>query len=196
MTLSLLHALLAAPALAAASDGAPPPDHPVTLGLSVGGAVGPASSSDVALHGTTGGGFGGVRALFHVGDFAVDLGGRTGMLANDLREVTQISLGARWEPGVPYARLGLVHSHETPWEVLADRPLESVIGAAPGIRHRSGGEAALGLRATLLPRETEGRFSAWAEAAAVGFPDDRGPAVYGQLDLGVGMELGPDRSGG
>ncbi|MCK6502535.1 hypothetical protein L6R53_03925 [Myxococcota bacterium] len=188
--------LLALMTPARAADGGSAPDHPVTLGLSLGGAVGPASSSDVALHGTTGGGFGGVRALFHVGDFAVDLGGRTGLLANDLREVTQISLGARWEPGVPYARVGFVHSHETPWEVLTERPLESTVGSAPGIRHRSGGEVALGLRATLLPHETEGRFSAWAEAAAVGFPDDRGPAVYGQLDLGVGMALGPDRSGG
>lgn len=187
--------LLLAPAALAASS----PDHPFTLGLGLGGAMAGAAAVDdgqgpTSGQGLSGGGSGSARVLFHVGAFAADLGGRTGLLANDLREVTHISLGLRWEPGVPYTRVGFVHGHETPWAVLEDRPIESVIGSAPGIRHRTGGEVALGLRPTLLPRETEGRFSAYVEVALLGFPDDRGPHAYGQLDLGVGMALGRDRS--
>lgn len=197
------------------------PDYPVTLSAGLGGGIGSAtalwqgegssSTSRVAVHlgshedrlavptteavrGLTGGGFGGLRGVWHLGAFGFDLGARTGLLANDLREVTQISAGLRWEPGLPFLRAGFVHCHETPWAVLKDQPVASIIGAAPGIRHRSGGELALGVAGALNPDETDGRMGAFAEVAAVGFPDHNGPRIYGQAEVGLSLALGRDRA--
>ncbi len=174
--------------LAVASAASWPADLHVGSGAGVG-----AYGGEAGL-----GGFGVGRLLFRpqLGErtpLAVDLGVRAGLLAGDLREATQIAAGLRWEPGLPYLRASLIHAHETPWAILKEQPIQSVAGTAEGIRHRSGAELALGLHPTLVPDESDGRFGAFVELAAVALPDDKGPRIYGQLDLGLSVGLGRPR---
>jgi len=177
----------------AASPESASPDFPVTLIVGLGASLGPAGLSGSG--GLSGGGDGAGRILVHYRKVALDLGARTGLDANDLREVTGISAGLRWSPGRPYLRLGFVHFHETPWDVLKAQPVMATLGSAVGIRHRSGGELALGVQAPVLPVETHQRFGAYAEAAVMAFPDDSGPPLYGGVELGLCYAVGKDRSG-
>ena len=165
------------------------PDYPVTLQAGLGGGVGPTESA------LSGGGWGLGRALVHYRDVALDLGLREGLVGGDLRAIGAIGAGLRWMPGLPYARLGFVHHHETPWAVLEADPVLSTIGSSPGIRHRSGLDLALGIHGPMTPKEApEQRLGAFAELSVVAFPDDRGPVVYGTLDLGFSYAVGRDRS--
>ena len=165
------------------------PDYPVTLQAGLGGGVGPTESA------LSGGGWGVGRALVHYRDVALDLGLREGLVGGDLRAIGAIGAGLRWMPGLPYARVGFVHHHETPWAVLEADPVLSTIGSSPGIRHRSGLDLALGIHGPMTPKEApEQRLGAFAELSVVAFPDDRGPVVYGTLDLGFSYAVGRDRS--
>lgn len=208
----MLALLLTTAALAAT------PDYPVTVYGGLGGGLGPSVSrgghthgdaadptatgtvddgAEGAGHGLSGGGWGVARLAVHHRRVALDLGLRQGFVAGDLREVGAISAGLRWSPGLPYLRAGFMHHHETPWEVVKDDPLLAAIGSAEGIRHRSGGELAIGLAGALNPVELpERRMRAFVELSAIAFPDDKGPQLYGTLDLGFGYSLGRDRSGG
>lgn len=174
------------------------PNYPVTVYAGLGGGVGPgvqvegASGVEPDL---SGGGWGVGRATVNVKRFGLDLGLRSGLMAGDLREVGAISGGLRWAPGLPYARVGFVHHHETPWAVVKEDPVMAAIGSAEGIRHRSGLDLAVGLAGAMNPVELpEQRLRAFVELSVIGFPDDHGPHVYGTLDLGFGYSLGRDRS--
>lgn len=171
---------------------ADPPTWPADLHVGTGAAFG-MDEGEAGL-----GGFGFGRLLFRprLGEtvpLAVEVGARSGLLANDLREVTQIGLGLRWEPGLPYLRAGLIHAHETPWATLVEQPLQSIAGTAKGIEHRSGVELALGLHPTLVPDESDGRIGAFLELAAVVLTDAYGPPVYAQVDAGFSVGLGRAR---
>lgn len=169
---------------------------PAAIVLGVAGAAGALSPSE----GQAGslGGFGCSRLLLRPelpggAPLAIDLGARTGLLAKDLRESTQIAVGLRWEPGLPYLRAGLVHAHETPWAVVEEQPIAAMAGVAPGIRHRSGAELALGLHPALVPRVNEGQSGAFVELAGLGLPDAGGPRLYAQLEVGFSIGLGRPR---
>lgn len=186
---TLLAFMLAGPAAAEPA----PSDRPFAIATGLGAVAGPSTQG-----GLSAGGSGFARLIAGRKALALDLGGRTGLLANDLREATTISAGLRWSPRIgerrlAYTRVGFVHNHETPWDALVADPLMSAIGSGEGIRHRSGGELALGARATLLPNETDGRWSGFAELSVQGFPDDGGPHVYGGFDTGVAYAFGKAR---
>lgn len=186
---TLLAFMLAGPATADTAGG----ERPFSVTAGLGAVAGPATAQGVSA-----GGNGFARLVAGRGALALDVGGRTGIIANDLREATTISAGLRWAPRIgerrlAYTRLGFVHNHETPWDVLMADPFGSAIGSGEGIRHRSGAELALGGRATLLPHETDGRWSAFAELSVQGFPDDGGPHVYGGVDTGVAYAFGRAR---
>ncbi len=185
--------LVGTPAAAAPPPPPPRPDYPVTLVAGLGFLAGP--TADETGTGTSYGGWGVGRILVHWQNLAVDLGGRAGAASSDLREIGNISAGLRWSPQPAYIRVGFVHHHETPWEIVQEQPVLAAIGSAEGIRHRSGVEMALGFDGAVLPKELPARrLGLWIEGAVEIFPDDNGPPIYGNLDAGLRYKLGKDRA--
>jgi hypothetical protein len=120
-----------------------------------------------------------------------DVGGRTGLLAGPLREVTGISVGGRAMLGdLVFARADLVHQHETPWDAFVEAPVSNMLGSGPSIGHRSGLDGGLGLRGTLPtgPHGTGVHVS--AAALATWFPDPNGPRLYGVIETLLTLDLG------
>jgi hypothetical protein len=123
----------------------------------------------------------------------VEVLGRLGYGAIDERLLAMVGLGAalaiptgtRFSPTI---RVAAIHQHETPVDVMHHDWFGHVVGVGDGIRHRFGGEAALGLRARVL--EDDGlAFYLGIEGLLDAFPDDRGPTLLAGGGLTLGAEL-------
>lgn len=120
--------------------------------------------------------------------------GRLGYGVVDERLMTYISLGAKlgYElvPDVrAYTRVALAHQHEEPIQIARDDLAGAVLGTADGIRHRGGGELAVGVAFTIAETKDFDVFVA-VEANGVFFPDDGGPQVYAGLSSALGFDYG------
>ena len=97
-----------------------------------------------------GAGFAGIRAGYRFLDLiAPYFLARAGYGTVNERVLELIQLGAQiWARlGItrPYLRLGMIHQHEEPWVSYKADPINSFLGVGDGIRHRFGGEFALGV---------------------------------------------------
>jgi hypothetical protein len=156
-------------------------DFQLALGAS---ALGTDWEGDAAGYGSLKLGF---RFVDIVGIYAL---GRSGYGAVDDRLLTQLSLGAQlWAhlgPVWPYARLGFLHQHEESLSVVAGDYGSALFGVGDGIRHRAGGELAIGLDVPFWQRDDLSLF-AGGEACAFLFPDGIGPTVYAGASLSIGL---------
>lgn len=120
----------------------------------------------------------------------VDGGTRVGVFAGDTRYIASVSLGGRAMvfQDVLFARVDLLHQHETAIQDYIDDPIMTTIGAAPAIGHRSGVDAGGGIRYT-VPIDAVGMHVDFSGLATV-FPDDVGPKVYGVFETVFTMDLG------
>jgi hypothetical protein len=86
----------------------------------------------------------------------------------------------------PYVRASIQHQHEESLAAVRNDPLGALVGVGDGIRHRAGGDFAVGAD---LPLHHGPQLDVYAaiEAVADWFPDPRGPSVYalGGVALGV-----------
>ncbi len=141
------------------------------------------------------GAFAGVRLGFRFLDVVAPyFVARAGYATVNQRVLELIQLGvqawARLGITRPYLRAGLVHQHEESWAAYKVDVVNSFLGVADGIRHRGGGEFALGLDVPVK------QVGAWqihvtVEGLATVFPPDlKGPRVYGGGTLGVGFNYG------
>jgi hypothetical protein len=116
--------------------------------------------------------------------------GREGYGGVDDRMLTQVSLGAQiWAtigPTRPYVRLGFLHQHEESISVVADDYGSAMFGVGEGIRHRAGGELALGLDLPFWTRD-DLSFFVGGEASACLFPGAPGPIIYAGAGLSLGL---------
>jgi hypothetical protein len=123
--------------------------------------------------------------------------GKVGYGSVDERVLSCFSLGGELRTTLgrtrPYARLAVVHQHEESVASLSDSPLQSLLGAGPGIRHRSGGAASVGLDVPFRSHR-RGDFFAALDLGATHFIDDRGPRWYLSMGLAVGVRFA--RGGG
>jgi hypothetical protein len=126
--------------------------------------------------------------------FAIHALTRLGYAPVNDRSLTYLSLGAQlWgRLGVtrPYVRVATSHQHEDSIASVTNEPAGAVFGVGDGIRHRAGGEAALGID---FPLRRDKRFQ-WVlslEGSTIYFPDPRGPSIYvlGGLALGANYAL-------
>lgn len=164
----------------------------------------PASAGEIQLSALAGGqgsswrsdvtGFVGLRFGYRFKDVVAPyLLLRAGYANTDQRIVELIQIGvqawARIGPTRPYARFGFVHQHEEPWAAVKSDTFGWLFGVGDGIRHRGGFEGALGVD---LPfAEHRGfQFHATIEALLTGFPDVRGPKIYGGGVVGIGFNYG------
>lgn len=117
--------------------------------------------------------------------------GRLGYAAVDQRMLTLVSLGGQLWGRVgaarPYLRVGLVHQHEEPLVAVSADAFGALFGVGDGIRHRAGFEGALGVDFPVWKR------GAWTlkglvEGMVTGYPDPRGPAIYGGGTAGLGFD--------
>lgn len=173
----------------------------VALPLALLGGAGVASAGDFQLDVGAGGalstwrgdgtGFGSLKIGYRFLDliapyFLV----RIGYGAVDERLLTLVSLGAqlwgRLGPTRPYLRLGLVHQHEETMSAVSNDAFGALFGVGDGIRHRGGFEGAIGLDFP-LKRVKKLEVHATLEGLVTGFPDERGPAVYGGALMGIGL---------
>lgn len=119
---------------------------------------------------------------------------REGYANVDQRLLTTLAFGAGIAPSIgEHLRLTLrisgIHQHEEFVAVAREDPFLVLFGVGSGIRHRMGGELALGARYEVLELSS---FTITAGGEALGFlsPDDRGPSAYlGVLAL-LGVEVG------
>jgi len=117
---------------------------------------------------------------------------RLGYGSVDERLLTLVQLGAQlWvKIGIvrPYLRFGLAHQHEETMAAVKEDAFGAIWGVGDGIRHRGGFEGALGAD---IPFKTfkKWEFHALIEGFCTGFPDPRGPAVYGGATAGVGFNF-------
>jgi len=160
-----------------------PAAHPVTL---VGGTSVSYGTPDSMGVGSDG------RLLVRVGQAQVDVAAREGWAFPDSRLVGALFFGGRWSwaSGV-FVRAGFAHNHEVPAEVVAADPFASVLGAADGIRHRSGLAVGSGWVSQPLGDDfTNGRVRLGLDLEVSAFPDDNGPVLYtggaGQVHLALG----------
>ena len=123
----------------------------------------------------------------------VEVLGRLGYGAVDERLLAMVGLGAAFAIPTgtafsPTLRIAAIHQHETPVDVMHHDWFGHVVGVGDGIRHRFGGEAALGLRARVL--EDDGlAFHLGIEGLLDAFPDDRGPTLLAGGGLTLAAEL-------
>lgn len=122
--------------------------------------------------------------------FQLSFLGRTSYASVDERLLYYFSLGVelRHPLGVtrPYLRAGLVHQHEEPIVALEHQPVQSLLGVGDGIRHRAGGDLALGLELPFY-RLRAGDLYGAAQVLATWLPDPRGPGWYLAAGLSIGM---------
>jgi hypothetical protein len=114
-------------------------------------------------------------------------------VVND-RTLLTLQLGAqlwgRLGPTRPYVRVAVEHQHEEPVTSVRNDPVGALFGVGDGIRHRAGGDFAVGIDVPLHHGPALDVF-ATVEAVADWFPDPRGPSVYalGSAALGVSHSL-------
>jgi hypothetical protein len=119
---------------------------------------------------------------------------REGYATVDQRLVTTLAFGAGIAPKISVhvrltARISGVHQHDESVAVAREDPWLVPFGVGSGVRHRMGGELALGARYEVLALSSL-KITAGGEAFGFLSPDDRGPATYlGVLAL-VGAEVG------
>lgn len=132
----------------------------------------------------------GYRFADIVGIYAM---GRLGYGTVDERMLTLLGIGAQvWgRIGVvrPYARVGFAHQHEESLVVVRDDVGGALFGVGDGIRHRAGGDAAIGVDVPLLKRDQLELFGT-LEGYALWFPNTQGPNVYAGGGVGLGMSYG------
>jgi hypothetical protein len=170
----------------------------------VGGIGPPARAGELQFSATAGGegsswrgdgaGFVGLKLGYRFVDLVAPYFiGRLGYAHINQRMLEMLQLGVQlWARiGVtrPYLRLGVIHQHEEPWSSIRADGWGTLLGVGDGISHRAGVEAALGVD---IPFK---QFKAWqlhatVEGFATGFPDDKGPVVYGGGTLGLGFNYG------
>lgn len=173
------------------SSVVPAPEYPATVVGGLNGVVASAMTGDGSAFGVQGVG----RVLVHHRRFSLDLSGRAGIITRDLREVSIIGAGLRWSPSVAYARVGILHNHETPWDLLVEQPVGSILGTATGINHRTGAEIALGVRAPIVPELVAGqRLAVFVETSLSAYLEPNGPPLYGNVDVGLTVSLGKARA--
>jgi hypothetical protein len=163
-------------------------DRPVLLIGGAGGLGGLANAS--------GGGYVVGRAVFHAWDppVGVELSAREGLASGDFREIGGIGVFARVHPtGGWYARGGFAHHHEMPWDLAKQHPVGTVIGSAPGIRHRSGLELGGGGVWAAPGEILRDQWVIGVDLSANWFPDPQGPRVYAFLEVQVGIGVGKPR---
>ena len=179
----------AASGVPGAAPGVPPPKPPTAeIQLSaLAGGQGSAWRSDVS-------GFVGLRFGFRFKDIVAPyLMLRAGYGNTDQRVLELLQLGVQVWAKIgstrPYARFGLVHQHEEPWSAVKADPWGALLGVGDGIRHRGGFEGGLGVDIP-FKRHKGFELHATVEAVVTGFPDPRGPAVYGGGIAGLGFNYG------
>lgn len=89
----------------------------------------------------------------------------------------------------PYLRFGLVHQHEEPWAAVKSDLGGALVGVGDGIRHRFGFDGALGVDIPFKQYKSF-QFHATLESVVTGFPDPKGPRVYGGATAGIGFNYG------
>jgi hypothetical protein len=115
--------------------------------------------------------------------------GRLGYGGVDERMLTFLSLGAQLWGRIgftrPYVRAAFVHQHEESVSAIQGDSAGALFGVGDGIRHRAGGEGALGVDFPFHKQKSLEIFAS-VEGNVDYFPDPRGPAWYG----GGGVALG------
>lgn len=139
-----------------------------------------------------------VQGALHLGfEFidivSIDVVGRMGFAGIDERMLMMVGIGTKlalpFDVVIPHLRLTAIHAHETPVDAMHHDAFGHAMGVGDGIRHRFGVEGALGLSVVFAHYKSTA-FMAQAEAYVDGFPDDRGPQVYGGGGLGFGVQVG------
>jgi hypothetical protein len=115
---------------------------------------------------------------------------RVGYAAVDQRMLTFLSIGGQIWGRIgkvrPFARFGLVHQHEETMSSVADEPFGAIFGVGDGIRHRAGLDGGLGVDVPFI-KQKAWEFHVRMELLLTGFPDPRGPAIYGGGTAGLGF---------
>ena len=110
------------------------------------------------------------------------------------RSLTYLSLGAQLWGRLgftrPYVRVAASHQHEESIASVTDQPAGALFGVGDGIRHRAGGEGALGIDFPLR-RDKRVEWMLSLEGSTIYFPDPRGPSLYvlGGLAIGANYSL-------
>ncbi len=138
-----------------------------------------------------GAGFVGIRLGYRFLDLiAPYFLGRLGYANTNHRVLEMLQIGGQiWARiGItrPYLRLGVIHQHEEPWASIQADSFGALLGIGDGIRHRAGVEAALGVDIPFKQYKSW-QLHATVEGFATGFPDAKGPVVYGGGTLGLGF---------
>lgn len=120
---------------------------------------------------------------------------RAGYANTDQRILELIQIGAQiWAkigPTRPYFRAGLIHQHEESWPAVEGDVAGALVGVGDGIRHRFGGEFALGIDIPFAHVRKRWKFFTTLEGFATVFPpDNKGPRVYGGGTAGLGFDYG------
>jgi hypothetical protein len=140
-----------------------------------------------------GGGFAGIKLGYRFLDLVAPYFiGRLGYANTNQRVLEMLQLGVQlWARlGIvrPYLRLGVIHQHEEPWASVEADGWGALLGVGDGIRHRAGVEGALGIDVPFFQRKAW-QVYATVEGFATGFPDSKGPVVYGGGTLGLGLNF-------
>lgn len=123
---------------------------------------------------------------------AVDFVGWNELATVDKRFLTGLSFGLTGsiprKGARPNLRLYFIHQHEEGWVSVAEHPFGALAGIGPGIRHRAGVGARLGVE---IPISEKKKHLEWFVQPAIDttwFPDaSLGPAVYVAATIGLGF---------
>lgn len=135
---------------------------------------------------------GGIRSGFEFGDIVgVEAQARIGYGAVDERILELIGIGTKLsipiKPISPHLRLAALHQHEEPAAAASEDPFGAAVGVGDGIRHRFGGEGAIGVD-WFFAKVKRVTFQATVEAYGDVFPDKKGPLFYGGGGLAIGLQ--------
>lgn len=113
------------------------------------------------------------------------------LLSVDRRLNTGLTLGLTgtlpWEKVRPSLRVYAVHQHEEGLVSVAEHPFTTVLGIGPGIRHRAGGGARLGVEVPFAKsKRVEYVVLGGLEGTWLG-PRALGPSAYYGLTAGLGI---------
>lgn len=134
-----------------------------------------------------GGGFYGAFAIPATDRWTAVAGYREVLVSTPTRFAGTVRLMARYTPeSTWFLEAGLTHAHEIPWDIALDRPVQSLIGTGPGIRHRSGVGAGLGYE---LPLDLGPRWAVQGRLSLAAFPDIHPSPVYLNGEVGLRWKL-------